>query len=102
MLKLVTAVEFQSGLCVPLRRQGVCCPTDCSLEIRETVGLYLHIAHSGLVGLSLVEMEAPDIPFHPSTAVHQAAKGVRSFIGSLGETETTKNSVEKVIDFHWL
>lgn len=65
MLKLVTAVEFQSGLSVPLKSQGVCCSTDCPLEIREMLGLYLHVTHLVLVGLSLVGMEAPGISFHP-------------------------------------
>lgn len=44
----------------------------------------------GAGGVSLVEMEAPGVPFHPSTAMHQAAQGIRSFICSLGETEITK------------
>lgn len=97
MLKLVTAVDFQLGLGVPLKSQGVRCSTDCPLEIREMLGLYPHITHLVLVGLSLVEMEAPSIPFHPGTAVHQAAEGIRNYICSLGETEITKKSVDKVI-----
>lgn len=100
MLKLVTAVDVQSGLSVPLKRQGIYCSTECPLEIRGTVGLYPHITHSVLEVLSLIEMEAPGILFHPSTAMHQAAEGIRSFIFSLGETEITKKYVEKVIEFH--
>lgn len=72
------------------------------MEIRETVGLYPHTTPSVLVGLFLVEMEAPGVPFHSSATVHQAAEGIRSFICSRGETEITKKSVEKVIEFHWL
>lgn len=32
----------------------------------------------------------------------QAAEGIRSFICTQGETEITKKSVDKVIEFHWL
>lgn len=43
-----------------------------------------------LVVLSLVAREASGIPFHPSAALHQAAKGIRNLIYSLEETEITK------------
>lgn len=36
MLKLVTTMDVQSGLSVPLKRQDVCCSSSCSLERRET------------------------------------------------------------------
>lgn len=81
VLRLVPAMDVQSGLSVPLEKQGVY-SSDCSLEGRETMGLYSHITHSVLAVLPLVRMEAPGIPFHPSTAMHQAAKGTRSFIYS--------------------
>lgn len=90
MLKLVTTMGVQSGLSVLLKRQCVCCSGKCSLEISDMVVVYSKSTHSVLVVLSLVEMKASGIPFHSSTAMCQAAKGIRSFICSLEETEITK------------
>lgn len=102
MLKLLTTMDVQSGRSVLLKRQGVCCSCNCSLEIREMVVVYSKSTYSVLVVLSLVEMEASGIPFHPSTAMHQAGKAIRSFIWSLEETEITNKYVEKVLQLHWL
>lgn len=74
-----------------LKRQ---CVVLCSLEIRNTV---VFQKHSVLAVLSLVAMESSGIPFRPSAALRQGARGVRNLICSSEETEITKNMQEKYL-----
>lgn len=73
ILKLFTAVDVQSAL-APLKRQSVCCSSSCSLKKWE-IGVVLS-DHPLSAGRVVLGRDGSPRYSHPSTATHQAVKGM--------------------------